>query len=115
MALGVIFFVVNTLEHLIKTKREASPEKPPVQEVVANRFTIQVAAYLNAEHATRYVEHLKKLGLDAYWKEAQGAKKKWYQVRVSHFPDKASARDYGEALKSKGIIDDFYVANYQRL
>ena len=48
-----------------------------------------------------------------YWWEEEvlnetvGGTKKWYQVRVSHFADKNSARTYGEALKAKGIIDDF--------
>jgi cell division septation protein DedD len=73
-----------------------------------------VAAYIKKEHAQKYVAELKALKLDAYWTEAKGVKTQWYQVRLSHFPDKASARTYGETLKAKGIIDDFYVANYQQ-
>ena len=82
--------------------------------VVTDPYTLQVAAYLKTEHADKYVAQLKSMGLDAYWTKAQGAKSKWYQVRLSHFADKASARAYGDSLKAKGIIDDFYVANYQR-
>ena len=67
-----------------------------------------------SEYAHRYVALLKKHGLDAYWTQAVSANKKWYQVRISHFADKQSARHYGESLKTKGIIDDFYVANYRR-
>jgi cell division protein FtsN len=81
---------------------------------VTDPFTIQVAAYLKSEHAHRYVAQLKKNGLDAYWTLAVSANKKWYQVRISHFADKQSARQYGESLKAKGIIEDFYVANYRR-
>jgi hypothetical protein len=33
-------------------------------------------------------------------------------LKLSHFPDKKSARDFGESLKAKGIIDDYYVANF---
>jgi len=51
--------------------------------------------------------------VDVFWKKATGTKKTWYQVRVSHFPDKVSAKAYGESLKAKGIIDDFYIANYK--
>jgi cell division protein FtsN len=73
---------------------------------------LQVAAYLKPVYAKKFVENLKKQGLDAYWREAISANKKWYQVRVSHFADKKSARSFGESLKSKGIIDDYYVANF---
>ena len=52
--------------------------------------------------------------LDSMHEQAKGKKKKWYQVRVSHFKDKKSAVAYGESLKAKGFIDDYYVANYAR-
>jgi hypothetical protein len=35
-------------------------------------------------------------------------------VRLSHFPDQPSAREYGRNLKGKGVIDDFYVTHYVR-
>jgi len=75
---------------------------------------LQVAAYLQPEYAKKFVEQLKMLGEDAYWTEAVRGEKRWYQVRISHFPDKNSARNYGDVLKSKGIIEDYYVANYRR-
>jgi hypothetical protein len=42
-----------------------------------------------------------------------GAKRNWYQVRIDHFADKAAARRFGEELKAKGLINDFYVANFR--
>jgi len=60
------------------------------------------------------VTALKNKGLDAYYTEAKGSKSHWFQVRISHFPTKDAARAHGEELKSKGIIDDFYVANYEK-
>ena len=84
------------------------------QEAISDPFTLQVAAYLNPQHAKKFVEHLKKQGLDAYWTEAVRGQKRWYQVRLSHFADKKSARDFGEELKSRKIIEDYYVANYRR-
>lgn len=113
--LGLVWLGANTLTHLIQSRPEIEePEESPVEEIITDPFTLQVAAYLKPEHAEKYVAHLKSLGLDAYWTEAQGAKTKWYQVRLSHFAEKAAARAYGESLKAKGIIDDFYVANYHR-
>ena len=112
VAVGIL--VVNTVGHLITT-RKGPPEKKEIAEVVVtDPFTIQVAAYLKPEDAQGYASYLKKRGLDAYWRKKKGTKKTYYQVRVSHFADKASAKAYGASLKAQGIIDDFYVANYDR-
>ena len=113
---GVVVLMINTAVHLIPTK-DTPPLEPtseqPEEIVVTDPFTLQVAAYLKVEHAEKYVASLKELGLDAYYTEAKGTKSHWYQVRISHFPTKDAARAHGEALKIKGIIDDFYVANYE--
>ena len=112
VALATVLLIFNTVGHLAR-KDKVDPEVVAAKSaVVSDPFTLQVAAYLKPEHAVKYVASLKKEGLEAYWQEAVSGKKKWYQVRISHFADKASARAFGEKLKSKGIIDDYYVANY---
>jgi hypothetical protein len=95
------------------------PKEPPaaktvVEEtvVIADPFTIQVAAYLRPEDAQRLVDDLKKTAIDAFWTQAKSASRTWYQVKVSHFVDRKGAQEYGQQLKAKGLIDDFYVANY---
>jgi len=106
--------LVNTVGHIFKARVAAPPKPEKTYEIVASdRFTIQVAAYLKKEHAKIEVDRLKRQEIDAYWTEARGKSKTWYQVRVSHFPDKSSALAYGDALKSRGLVDDFYVANYR--
>ncbi|MEJ5358271.1 MAG: SPOR domain-containing protein [Desulfobacterales bacterium] len=77
-------------------------------------YTLQVAAYLKEETALRRVEELKQRGLDAYLSTAERGGKRWYQVRISHFADPQSAREAGRALREKGWIEDFYVANTVR-
>ena len=109
----VTVLIFNTIGHLSRTQTSAKEDKDPAVVVITDPFTIQVAAYLKPDYAYRYVAQLKKQGLDAYWTEAAGGDKRWYQVRVSHFKDKDAARAYGESLKAKGIINDYYVANYQ--
>ncbi len=109
---GVIVLVINTVGHLVKTETAGAPKIEKAPEQVTDPFTLQVAAYLEPAYAKSYVEKLKKQGLDAYWREAMSANKKWYQVRVSHFADKKSARDFGESLKARGIIEDYYIANF---
>jgi septal ring-binding cell division protein DamX len=81
---------------------------------VTDPFTLQVAAYLKEDDAQRYADQLKGQGLDAYWTRASGSGKTWYQVRIAHFSTKAEARMVGEDLKTRGLIGDYYVANYKR-
>jgi hypothetical protein len=114
VGIGLAVFVVNTASHLLQSRSTPEDIVTPQVVKITDPFTLQVAAYLKTDHAEKYVQQLKAQGLDAYWTAAQGAKRKWYQVRISHFADKDAARAYGEDLKAKGIIDDFYVANYQR-
>jgi hypothetical protein len=113
LAIGVIALTVNTTRHLVRTKR-ALYEKEKTTEIVAtDPFTLQVAAYLRPQDAERYVKYLKSKKLDAFLIKRRGKNRIWYQVRVSHFATKVSAREYGKRLKVKGIIDDFYVANFE--
>jgi len=114
LAIGVISLMVNTISHLIRTKRALYEKEKTTEIVVTDPFTLQVAAYLKPQDAERYVKYLKTKKLDAFWIKRRGKRKVWYQVRVSHFANKASARAYGKSLKAKGIIDDFYVANYEQ-
>ncbi len=112
LAAAVIALVINTASHLIKVEKPVARKVEKAPEVITDPFTLQVAAYLKPTYAKKYVEQLQKQGLDAYWREAISADKKWYQVRISHFADKKTARDFGESLKARKIIDDYYVANY---
>jgi len=114
LIVGIVILVVNTAGHLIKKEKSLSEKKELTEVAITDPFTIQVAAYLRPEDAQRYLRYLRKRGLDAYWTKRRGAEKTYYQVRVSHFADKASAKAYGASLKAQGIIDDFYVANYER-
>jgi len=81
--------------------------------LITDPFTIQVAAYLKSEDAQRFVDQLIQAELDAFWTQAASANRSWYQVKVSHFATREAAQAYGRELKSKGLIDDFYVANYE--
>lgn len=113
-ALALILLVTNTVQHLRSSDPPSPPSPPPAAApAVTDPFTIQVAAYLKAQDAEAYAKQLKAKGLDAYATEAVGAKRNWYQVRIDHFANKAAARKFGEDLKAKGLINDFYVANYR--
>ncbi len=101
--------------------RESVPAEAPITTAieatptpVTDPFTIQVAAYLKPEDAQRFVEQLKQQQIDAFWNKATSANRTWYQVKVSHFATREDARSYGQLLKSKGVIDDFYVSNFSK-
>jgi cell division septation protein DedD len=91
-----------------------APAAEPPPAITDDPYTLQVAAYLKQEYALRLVEDLKRKGLDAYWTETSSGGKVYHQVRISHFRDQQSARDFGRSLKSRGLIEDFYVTNYVR-
>ncbi|HSV93378.1 MAG TPA: SPOR domain-containing protein, partial [Desulfobacterales bacterium] len=91
-----------------------APAAPAPTAITDDPYTLQVAAYLKQEYALKRVEDLKRKGLDAYWTETSSGGKVYYQVRISHFRDQQSARDFGRSLKSRGLIEDFYVTNYVR-
>lgn len=110
---GIGALVINTVGHLSVKDGSGVKTVTPALPVITDPFTLQVAAYLKPQNAKNYVQQLKKLGVDAYWSEAVRGAKRWYQVRVSHFPTKQAARNYGEKLKAQGVIEDYYVANYR--
>ena len=101
LAVGVGAMVVNTVSHLAVKEPPGNKDAPPPVEAISDPFTLQVAAYLKPENAKIYVRQLKKQGIDAYWSEAVQGEKKWYQVRVSHFATKQTAREYGGKAESR--------------
>ena len=109
---GLGFFMINTLSHMFKPGTTEA-EKISIQMKVPLPFTIQVAAYLDQEYAHKYIEGLRKKGINAMVKSVDGGGKTWYVIRVSEFPDKKSAAVYGQTLKQQKIIDDFFVSNKQ--
>jgi hypothetical protein len=118
IAIGAVVLVMVVVgRQMIEAPVEPPEPVVPVEALppVTDPFTIQVAAYLKSDDAQRFVDQLKQHGLDAFWTEATSANRKWYQVKVSHFATKDQAMKYGRELKSKGLIDDYYVANYKAL
>ena len=108
LCLGI--FLWSAVAHMLKST-STEPVVHPVGETSSGPYTIQVAAYLKAPHADRYLGELKDKGLQAYIKKTRGGGKTWYLIRVSHFKTKQEAAAYGRKLKSQGKIEDFFVSN----
>ena len=69
-------------------------------------FTLQAGAFAQVEHAARLARKLQAQGLDAAYYAAPGG---LYRVRFGDFPTAGQARARGEALRSTGILDGFWV------
>ena len=112
---GFLFLMTNTIVHLSSTAKPSNIiEKKIEVKAVQKPFTIQVAAYLKKKHADKYAASLKEKGLEAYITRTEGGGKTWHLVRISHFDSKKNAADFGQDLKDKEIIDDFFVDNSGR-
>jgi len=71
-------------------------------------YTIQAGAFAQVENASRLSERLQAEGLEAtYYVSPQ----KLYKVRFGDFPSKEAARTRAEALRSAGIIQEFYLVS----
>ncbi len=74
------------------------------------RFTVQVGAFSNIDNALRLTDTLQHQGLNAYhFVHKSGL----YKVRFGNFPSKDSAHKKAESLKTRGIIDEFYIVSPQ--
>jgi cell division septation protein DedD len=71
-------------------------------------FTINLASFRQKQRADRYVEELKKLGIDAYsWEVNLPEKGRWNRVSVGGFPTLKEAKNYTKELRQKGISDTY--------
>jgi hypothetical protein len=78
------------------------------------RYTVQIKAAQTQAAAEELVSRLKARGVEAYWiKSAVPGKGVLYRVRAGRFPTKAAARAYGQRLRQKGIIEEFFAADYE--
>jgi hypothetical protein len=74
------------------------------------RFTIQVGAFANLDNAVRLTENLQQSGLNAYhFIHPSGL----YKVRFGNYATRKTAQREAEVLKSRGIIDAYYVVSPQ--
>lgn len=78
------------------------------------KFTVQIVAAQSQTEAEELVSLLKTNGVDAYvLKSVILGKGTFYRVRTGTFPSANEARKYGESLKQKGVVPEFYVAPYE--
>jgi hypothetical protein len=117
-AVIVVVSAISTFRYISETREtpeETAPaaSKPKPQMATSGRYTLQVASFRDRPKAEAFADRLQKLGYAAYCGESRTSEEDvWYYVRISRFEDKQEARKFADDLKSKGIIDDYYIANF---
>ena len=87
------------------TERPA-PAAKVVKALPRLGYTLQAGAFAKVENAARFSETLQARGLDAaYYASGDGL----YRVRFGDFATREKARARGEALKTAGVIEAFWI------
>ncbi len=71
-------------------------------------WTIQAGAFSNVDNAVRFTDKLSRQGLDAYHFIDED---QLYKVRFGNYTDRIDAEKRAQALKSDGIIEEYYIVN----
>jgi len=117
-AVVVLVSAISTFRYVSETKETpeeavSAVSKPEPQMATSGRYTLQVASFRDRPKAEDFADRLQQLGYSAYHGESRDSTGNvWYYVRISRFEDKQEAKKFADELKSKGIIDDYYVANF---
>ncbi|MDX2042101.1 MAG: SPOR domain-containing protein [Acidobacteriota bacterium] len=80
----------------------------------SGKYTIQIVAAPTQTEAEETANLLKAKGVDAYvLKSFLPGKGTFYRVRAGSFSNANEARQYGESLKQKGIVPEFFIAPFE--
>jgi cell division septation protein DedD len=87
---------------------------PALVQAQRGQFTVQIESVQSQAVAESVVQQLKARGLEAYWVKSNiagiGLR---YRVRVGQFPTRTAAKLHGARLQQRGVITDFFVAEYE--
>ena len=74
-------------------------------------YSLHIGSFQNPANARKRVELLIKTGLDNVWwkKVTIPGKGKWNRVYIGKHQDRSEALSLGEKLKTKGVIEEFFV------
>gem|GEM_PF-1584974 len=104
---GVIIYGV------MKTGFNPPPTETVSLEVISDKpCTIQIAAFKDRERAEALIKTINAKGCKAYLTPPlEGGS--WYQVRFGHYDSVAEGSAAAEELKTKKVIADYFVTNFQ--
>ncbi len=94
------------------TKKPATITAPAAPDTL-QYYSLQVGALKTKRSAETVVNALQRRKLEAYVLEPQSSRG-WYRIRVGKYPSSNAARSAADSLKAVGLIEDFFVTNYER-
>lgn len=96
----------QTLSITVQPARRSSNVAPIKKTLPGIAFTIQLGAFQSLPRAEQFVKELRSEGLDAYFYTDQSG---FTKVRFGRFATRDQAFDQAMTLKTKGIIETFYI------
>jgi len=95
----------------------ATTNKPTANTTIAqpdtlHYYSLQVGALKTKRSAEAAVHALQRRKLEAYVLEPQSPRG-WFRIRVGKYPSASTARTAADSLKAVGLIEDFFVTNYE--
>jgi len=106
-ALAVVIYCAVKMVFYAQTPKAVS-----VQVISDKPYTIQAGAFKDRERALTLIKTLNQHQLQAYLTPPQEGSS-WYQVRLGHYDTLSQARAVADELKNKGIISNYFIANFQ--
>jgi hypothetical protein len=79
------------------------------------KYTVQLEAAPTKEAAEEKIRQLKTKDVEAYVvKSFVPGKGTFYRVRVGLFPNQNEARKFGDDLRRRGVVPEFFIAPYEK-
>ena len=107
-----VMLSINGCSRHAKSPAEFTPSPASVMppQLPGIQFTIQVGAFSTSVRAAAYADQLEVSGLDAYYfLDVDNL----YKVRFERFDSRDAALKRSRELRSRGLIDDFFIVHPQ--
>ena len=94
-------------------KEVSKPDPGVTLDYGKGKWALEIGPRQEEEAANDLAARLRSSGIEPRLIRIPGrGKKTWFQVQVGRFPNRKGAADAGTQLKTKGLIQDFKLADY---
>ncbi len=112
MILSLIGIIYLTRSFSFSRLPEAAAPQASTAPDTTHYFSLQVVALKDKRSADAAAGLLQRRRLEVYVLEPHSSRG-WYRVRVGKYPSARRARVAADSLKAAGLIDDYFVTNYE--
>jgi hypothetical protein len=100
---------------IVLANRPAQPPPAPVveqEENLAGYFALQVGAWKKSRSAEQEQEKLQRAGLRVRILQPRSSAG-WYRIHVGKYATRRAAQAAADSLKRRGVIEDYFISEYQ--